>query len=87
MPGKYSVGILPGRQQACYSFLVFAALAIQHQQQPYCPPVSPLEQVGMYKQTADLADLSLDASVHFIATARVAALSGYAAGNLCAVAH
>ena len=38
-----------GMRQACCSFLDFAALAIQHQQQPYCPPVSPQEQVGTHK--------------------------------------
>ena len=57
-------------RQACCSFLDFAALAIQHQQQPYCPPVSPREQVGTHKnQTADLFYLSSDAVVHFIASA------------------
>ena len=35
-----------GMRHACSTFLEFAALAVQHQQQPYCAPVSPQEKVG-----------------------------------------
>ena len=35
-----------GMRHACSTFLEFAALAVQHEQQPYCPPVSSQEKVG-----------------------------------------
>ena len=35
-----------GMRHACSMFLEFAALAVQHGQQPYCPPVSLQKKVA-----------------------------------------